>query len=286
MSVISILESTPNRVRALVRLSAIVGPSSRATLRDYFMPGGDSGGQFNNLIRETIRLGFLVEQSSEVALGPDIESKNVVNDEWFLEFLDRQLVINPPEDGDNRVFRYALAWLLGQPAGAAISWTAEQHIKMREQMDGDDCYDVTNGSRFAMLCYWARYLGYACGLSIGGGSAVVPDPTEAMARRLRLFAGSSRLPISRFFDDAARDCPVLESGAIRRAVEGRFKVKRAGNVLSHSTALALWRLENRGSVRLVHASDSETWLMPIDTVSAGAGGVRRITHVEITGARV
>jgi hypothetical protein len=95
MSVISILESTPNRVRALVRLSAIVGPSSRATLKDYFMPGGDSGGQFNNLIRETIRLGFLVEQSSEVTLGPDIESKNVADDEWFLEFLDRQLVIDP-----------------------------------------------------------------------------------------------------------------------------------------------------------------------------------------------
>ena len=64
------------------------------------------------------------------------------------------------ETAENRAFPYALAWLLGQSAGEIMPWNSDQHLRMEQQLEGTDLYEVTNKERFAMLCYWSRYLGF------------------------------------------------------------------------------------------------------------------------------
>jgi hypothetical protein len=134
-----------------------------------------------------------------------------------------------------------------------------------------------------MLCYWARFLGYAESLLIGDSTVVVPDPTEAIARHLaNVFEGAPKLPIARFFEAIARPCPVLELGETRSIVEKRMTTPRVPKMLSSATCLALWRLESRGTLKLSHASDAETWLLPpsVSSASAGAGTVRTVSHIE------
>jgi hypothetical protein len=245
------------------------------------MPAAENAGQFNNLIRETIRLGLIVEADGTVSVNQNLTPKDIVDDVSFLAFVEKVLLADESETSENRPVRYATSWLLAQSPGMLIGWNSDQHLNMQEQMEGDDCYDVTNEGRFAMLCYWARYLGYAESLSIGNTNAVVPNPTEAIARRLEsLFTDSPRLSIPRFLDLLSRDCPILETGSVRKRVEDRMRQKRSPNVLSPATSLALWRLEARGLVSLTHASDAETWLMSSSIASAGAGKTRPVSHIE------
>jgi hypothetical protein len=281
MSVLSIFEATPNRVRSLARLALHLGPTNRETLRQHLMPAKDDAAQFSQLMRETVRLGLLEEPKGEVILGAGIEAADLRDDRRFLKCVEAALVGEIAESGENRAFRYALSWLLAQASGHAIPWNSDQHLLMRRQMEGDDCYDVTNVGRFAMLCYWARFLGFATRLDIGGGSSVIPDPSEALARRLTdVFPDTSRITLARFFDLVAKDCPVLEGGAIRREVEGRFREKRPSNQLSLATSLALWRLEERKVVRVDHLSDAETWVLASSITGGGAGSSRLATHIE------
>jgi hypothetical protein len=245
------------------------------------MPAKDDAAQFSQLMRETTRLGLLSEQRGDVTLGAGIEEPDVRDDRRFLKHVEAALLGESAETGENRPFRYALSWLLAQESGQAIPWNSDQHLLMQKQMDGDDCYDVTNAGRFAMLCYWARFLGFATRLDIGGGGAVVPDPSEAIARRLTdVLPDRSRISLARFFEQVARDCPVLEGGSIRREVEGRFREKRASNQFSLATSLALWRLEERSLIRLDHLSDAETWVMPSSIIGGGAGTSRVASHIE------
>jgi hypothetical protein len=281
MSVLSIFEATPNRVRSLTRLAACLAPTNRETMRAHMMPDVENAAQFNNLMRETIRLGLLEEQKGAISLGAGVTAATVASDEWFLNHVSQVLLNQSTTSDENRAFPYALAWLLLQPSGSAVSWNSDQHIVMLDQMDGSDCYDVTNEGRFAMLCYWARFLGFAERLSSQEGNSVIPDPTEAIDRRLDgVFTDNPRLAIPRFLERIARDCPVLEDGAFRREVEGRFKVKRLANELSAATSLALWRLEKRRRIKLDQVSDADTWLMSTSIMVTSAGNARRISHIE------
>jgi hypothetical protein len=283
MSILSIFEATPNRIRALARLSGNLGPVSREDLRLYFLPGGKDSGQdqFNNLLRETIRIGLLREQSGEVSLSEGISSENVSDDTWVRAYLDQSLLMPKDEAAENRAFPFALAWLLGQPAGEIMPWNSDQHLRMERQLEGRDLYEITNKERFAMLCYWGRYLGFVTRLGHGSGNIAVPDPTEAMASRLAdIFADVSRMPIALFFERLAPRCAVLEQGDVRRVVEGRAREKRADNDISSATSLAFWRLEKRGRLRLMQDADADAWLMKTSLSATGAGASRRVSHVE------
>jgi hypothetical protein len=284
MSVLSIFEATPNRVRSLARLAAHLGTANRDTLRAHLMPGKDDAAQFGQLMRETVRLGLLGEQKGEVTLGSGIKEADLADDGRFLNIVESALLNPQDEGGENGTFRYALSWLLTQPSGQPIPWNSDQHLRMSEQMEGPDNYDVTNEGRFAMLCYWARFLGFAARLELHNSNTVIPDPTEAIRRRLaRVYADDSRLVVTRFLERVIMDCPVLEGGSIRREVEGRFREKRPANQFSVATSLALWRLEERKLIRLDHVSDAETWLMPTSTGVVGAGTSRLVTHIERAG---
>jgi hypothetical protein len=282
MSVISYYEPTPNRVRALTRLVALLQPATRSTLREHFMPEADSGGQFGNLIRETTSLGLIVDEQDQISLKSPLTPREVSDNEFFVSFVERALLTQEADTSGNSEFRYALSWLLSQPSGASIGWNSDQHRNMQAQMDGENLYEVSNKERFAMLCYWAQYLGYAAGLPIGGTAVVVPDPTEAIARHLeRVFSEATQLDVGQFVERLGRGCPVLETGVARRTVEERMRAKRAANELSPASSLALWRLESRRKIRLTHASDATTWLMATTIASSDAGKSRQISHIEL-----
>jgi hypothetical protein len=284
MSILSIFEATPNRVRSLARLAAHLGPTSRDLLRQNLMPTKDDAAQFGNLVRETIRLGLLEEQKGTISLGSAVKESDVRDDSRFRDFLQTVLFGSDVEASENRSFQYALSWLLAQPSGLPIQWNSDQHLQMEKQMDGTENYDVTNAQRFAMLCYWARFLGFAASVNMGGQSVVVPDPSDALERQLaNIFSDSPRMPLARFFDLLGRSFPVLEGGRVRGEVEKRLKAKRPGNQISISTGLALWRLEDRKLIKLDHLSDAETWIMSTSIVTVGAGASRLVSHVERVG---
>jgi hypothetical protein len=247
------------------------------------MPSGKETGQdqFNNLLRETIRLGLLREQEGGVSLSDGITPENVSDDGWVRAYLDQSLLIQKEETAENRSFPYALAWLLGQSAGEIMPWNSDQHLRMEQQLEGTDLYEVTNKERFAMLCYWGRYLGFVTRLGHGDGNIAVPDPTEAIVRRLPgVFTDTPRITLGLFFDRLATECTVLERGVVRRVVEERARVKRSDNEISSATSLALWRLEKRGLLHLVQDADADAWLMKTSSSAVGAGAARRVSHVE------
>jgi hypothetical protein len=286
MSVLTVFEATPNRVRSLTRLVHYLGPTQRDELFQHLMPSKADAAQFGPLLRETGRLKLVEDRKGEITLGSLIESAaDIASDQQFVLRIEMELMRDSNEEGGNGPFRFALAWLLAQESGQPIPWSSEdQHLVMKDQMEGTDRYDITNKARFAMLCYWARYLGYAAGLNSRDGITVIPDPTEAIARRLQsVFAETPRQPIGRFLEKIAVDCPVLEGGAARSIVEARFRRKRSELQISTSTALALWRLEERKLIKIDHASDAETWLLPRSTTAVGAGSARNVSHIEMTG---
>jgi hypothetical protein len=281
VSVLTIFEATPNRVKSLARLALYLGPSSRDVLREHLMPTKEDAAQFGQLLRETARLGFLEEHEGKFSLGPSIEKADIDDDQRFLNHVEVALLGPSDVSGDNYPFRFALSWLLTQSSGVSIPWSSDQHLSMLEQMEGKDLYEVGNEGRFAMLCYWARFLGFAASLDIRGAKVVIPDPTEAIARHLpKRCPEKSRISVTHFLERMAEPLPVIEGGSARRQVEERFRAKRAANQLSVSTSLALWRLEERKVIKLLNLADAENWLMSTSTASTGAGTSRLVSHIE------
>lgn len=287
MSIVTIMESTPNRVRSLVRLAACLGGATRESLRSHMMPTlaeGDSG-QFTNLLRETVRLGLLTENTEgEFNLAAGIAAREVDKDDWFVAFVDAALIRSTVENSENKSFTYVLAWLLGQLSGTAIHWKSDQHLNMQRQMKGTETYELTNDDRFAMVCYWARFLGFVTQLDLGGQRVAVPDPTDAIARYLPdVFAQDRHLSLSSFLSRLSNLCPVLEGGQVRNEIEARLHTQRPPAEISAATSLALWRLEKRQRIRLEMNSDANAWQMTTSTAAAGIVAARRVSDVEFKG---
>jgi hypothetical protein len=89
---------------------------------------------------------------------------------------------------------------------------------------------------------------------------VIPDPTVAVERHLRVILGQHReVSIGEFLTQLGEHSPVFETGGARTAVDNMMKVnQRPADLISRSTSLALLRLERRGVVRMVASSDAPT----------------------------
>ncbi len=278
MSVITVYEPVPNRVRSLVRIVAATGPLGRDDLTAHLMPGPQpKRDQVGNIIREAVHLRLLVETDNRgVELAEGIRPRDVANDEWFAAFLERALFARPLDEGDeNRSVSFATAWLLTRPATPEFDWRSDLAKAMREDMEGGDIYDVTNVDRSAMLAYWVRFTGYGEALSWDGRTFLVPDPTRAIARQLGdLLPAGMTVAVPRFLEGLAHRMPVLESGVVRTQVEARLRRKRDPATLSPATSLALLRLELRGFIVMRDESDAEPRLLDL-----AADGTRRVTHI-------
>jgi hypothetical protein len=255
---------------------AAVGPIGREELSAYFMPGSQpKSNQVGNIIREAVRLRLLIEADKGFQLAEGVRPRDVANDDWFETHVERALFSQPLNEGDeNRPVAFATAWLLTRAASPEIEWRFDVAKAMREDMEGDEVYDVTNVDRSAMLAYWIRFTGYGESLGWAGKTFLIPDPTRAIARQLDLLLVETTLAFPRFLERLAERVPVLEGGAVRAQVEARLRRKRDPATLSPSTSLALLRLELRGLITMRAESDAEPRLLDL-----AADGTRRISHI-------
>ena len=282
MSILSVLEPTPNRVRALTRLVATIGPAPREDLFGYLMPTADASArsQFNNLVRETKGLRLIEESKSDVLLSPILKKQDLPSDAWFLEYLREELLTHTTGDhktSSNRDFAYAVAWFLNRPLANPLEPSAEYKQVIEKELSGPNVYQLTNASRSAMFSHWSRYLGLAERLSLGGNVTLAADPTGIIAGLLpRIFNDGERLNIDEFIQRMSSLMPIFEGGAVRTAVEKRFVRGRSRekSELSESTSLALFRLEKRKHLTLDNRADATAHIL-----RAFGGEARPVSHI-------
>jgi hypothetical protein len=175
----------------------------------------------------------------------------------------------------------ALAWLLTQDPFNPLAKSAVQANRINQQLGAHDELRtvVGNDARFQNLLYWARYLGFAEWIGVASSDQIVADPTRAIAADLpAIFAVEARLTVSAFAQRVAANCPVLDGGSARLALERRMVERpQLEGHFSRATSLALVRLEARGLISLTAESDAETWALdlgrarrPVSSVSCGA----------------
>ena len=247
----------------------------------HMMPLEPKLDQMGSIIREAVRLRLLKEESGSVALADGVRPRDVKDDNWFADFMDRALfgrLLNYSDD--NRPAAFAVSWLLTRPTIPELQWRQDLAAAMRTDMDGDDTYDVINVDRAAMLSYWAHFTGYAEAFGLFGKTFLIPDPTRAIERRLaEVFGREAALAFPRFQNSLASLAPVLEGGAVRAQVEERLHRKREPSHVSQATSLALLRLEARNAIALEARSDA-----PHRTLDLGAQGTRSVSHILWKGA--
>ena len=255
----------PNRVRALVGVVASVKNISRVDLARRVVPGAENVDQFNNLVRETKRLGLLVENDGEktLTLADGVSKKQVSSRSDFLAYC-RDILI--PASGvpcpGNEAFPLALAWLLTRSIGPSLTSGSEFQVELRNDLSGDEIFELTNASRSSMLEYWAHALGFAEWFEFRGSTYCCPDPTRALMNCLsEVLAPRKQTPIRNVIESVAERLPVFETGHFRAEVESRLKVPRDPESLSKSTSLALRRLELSGKVKLETLADAQSFLL-------------------------
>ena len=231
-----------------------------------------------DVLSEMEKLKFLVRDSGDVIkLNSDIRDIALPDGDWqqaLRPFLFLRLTVPGIAEmhGQNDV-PDALAWLLAQDPFDPMPWSGGLYAEriLRQLSETDPLRSViSNNSRYQNLIYWARYLGLAERVSVKFGATVVdmviPDPTEAISRKLaEIFNSDHELPIQTFMQRLAVECSMLDGGVARCNLEtrlsGEFQPKEGH--ISRATSLALTRLMTRGLIKLESPSDSQTWLLDL-----------------------
>lgn len=262
MSILSVLEAVPNRIQLLGRTIAAEGPMSRADLQGFVQQPDPS--QFNNIVREAVRLGFLSEDKT---LGLSLAvPKKVANDveEFRLFCFERLITRSPDHNDENSSFPRAAAWFLSRPTWPQLRWGGEVRQYINEELQGDDFFDLTNESRAQMFAYWAQFLGLMERTFFDGVTYCSADPARAIESIARsILRPGSSFAIRDFLSELSSKAPVLEGGVFRKEAEGRSKKRRDDQAISPATSLALLRLELKGTLSFEEASDAEVWTLGV-----------------------
>jgi hypothetical protein len=275
MSVITNLTVTPNRLAIVYDyLSKREEGEDRDRLGQLLMPqalrsdttgertDGDTRGLaiFKEVVAEAKALGLVEETDDGRLIVPERMRPSARR--GFKEvieplLLDPELALGAGQKG----FAPSLAWFLVQDPARPLEWGQSHAGEMEDQCgSGAGKIELSNKESFQNFVYWARYLGYAWRLKAGSGAEVVmPDPTEAIARYLpEIFGGKRSMTLREFMRALAERSPVFENGETRVEVESMVPVqmRREQNTLSHSTSLALERLESKGVIKLDNPHDA------------------------------
>ena len=265
MSVFDILEAMPNRVLALAEVVGSEGVVPREELARRIVPGVESLDQFKNLLRESLRLGVVIDDkvSGGIRLSDDIAPKQLRERKKFVATCLNALIPNEGDcDEGNKTYSRALAWLLTRPIGLNLEAGGEFQTALSRDLEGPEIYDLTNASRSSMLIYWAHFMGFTEWIVLDGKSYCNPDPTRAMAAAIKnIIEKKHATPVAEFFQRLGRVVPVFETGRIRKEVEDRLKKPRDETFISQSSSLALARLEDRGAIKIEPLPDAPTLLM-------------------------
>jgi hypothetical protein len=265
MSILDCFEAMPNRIRALAEVAASEREMAGDELARRFVPGAANTDQFKQLLRETKRLGVLVEdkKTKGLSLSPALSKKKISNRSEFVAFYRACLLSGSGEDcPGNEAFPRALAWLLTRPIGPNLGVGSEFRSALLNDLNGEDFYEINSADRSRMLVYWAQALGFGEWLSFKGTNYFNPDPTRALSATLgNVMEKKHQTPIFDALEKVGREMAVFETGCIRQEIEVRLKTPRDPNYVSPSTSLALLRLELSGTIKLDHQADAQTLLL-------------------------
>ena len=293
MSVITSLTATPNRMRIVwdflasrgtrgirsEELQRFISPPSlhsSQTQEDGTRRGTAMGAE---VVSEMRTLG-LIEQSEMGTVR--LASQQMSEDEdTFFNVLQYRL-LNPIEARQygQEAFGPALAWFLAQDPIHPLDWGENHRGKIIDDC-GIECkaFELTNVARCQQFIYWARYLGFAWRLDIGGTrEVVIPDPSPAISRHLhKVLNDGKQRPIRQVLSALASELSVLEGGEVRSDLDGIIATEKQSPLghLSRSTSFALERIERRGQISLSQPSDADAVVLQL------GDRLRPVSHIAL-----
>ena len=272
MSVITSWGATPNRMRIALKLVSGSGQEGMTSdaMQQMLLPAALASSQSDDetqggsaigdeVISELRNLGLLIQAGDGCfRVSPDAID---VSEEGSVRLLQGRLA-NPAEAGNlgQGAFPRALAWFLCQDPASPLSW--EDNYRSRVESDcgsESQSYELTNRARCNQFVYWARFLGFAWRLNIGGRNVVIPDPSKAVARSLGRWKDLTDWhPISDVLSRLSDELPVLEGGSARTEIEASLPPDKCRDeeFISRSTSFALRRLERSGQIQLGRPADA------------------------------
>lgn len=259
MRAITQVGATPNRVAIIYDVLADAGPNGldRMALEELITPPSlaeNPEAGVDNAFRQSLSagedLGLFQVEAGKVRLVDLGGTK-------FLAAVEARAIDQPASaiqpDG---WLAGAVSWILCQDPRRPLPFGESSAVnRLGVDMAGGTDFGMTNNSRWHMVVYWSRALGYVERVATPD-EMVVPDPTRALAKRLtRLLPAGMQRPLPGLLAELAVDCPVLDGGRLRREVESLARIAREPNVASASLALALLRLKARGMLEFASLSD-------------------------------
>lgn len=254
MSVVSGLVATPNRIEMLHRYVArrpkgVTRSDIQKlfTLPDAEQPGRNPNSQIpDGVVSEAIRLQLVSEQTGKLVPGTGISDLSAV--------LRRRILFGDDTWGQQQVAR-AAAWFLMRDPDDPIAWSIGVKNLIENDIRDSDGYELSNKERWQQFVYWARYLGFATVVDIGGDDFVIPDPSRIIEEVLKNERPGAK-PIGEVLERIGRGAPVFETGTVREEVERMAKRPRSPKEVSRATSRALRMLTRKGVLRFELRSDS------------------------------
>lgn len=271
MSILSVVEATPSRVRGVFRyllkkkgkkenreiLEAVLSPKSliKKENKDPEM--------LKKVIRECIGMHLLSEDEKEIKINPEITMES----DSCLPRVIAKLLLDKNQDR-NRDFQRLLAWFLCQNFFGEPIDKKKAQVKLKDELGhilpellGRE-RETQNVSRLEQFEYWSLYLGFAW--RNGLNNTLVIDPTSYLRVNLDLILNgleNQQLLLGDFIRRLAEFCPVFETGSFREEIEDLLN-NREPNYLSSVTSMALRRLEEEKLIKLYPLSDaSSVWVL-------------------------
>jgi hypothetical protein len=295
MSVVTSLTATPSRIRAVLgTLAALGGTASRSEIDLLISPRSlrtaarqmdeDESAVTEETVGECVSLGLIRLSDADVVLTELGEAA----------VQDLRTALFPILTSEDRARACGqtevpplLCWLMMQDPYVPVPWgmTPVKEVGAAIGIDGTtDRLIPRNPQAFQQFHYWARYLGFAEWLVLGGPkstTAVLPLPIRALRYTVRqLGDGTSLMPARDFVDRIARACPVFDGGDTRENVErsAAQRTYQLGQVVSEGLGLAIKALSASGELRLESAADADRLvIVPVPRVAAAD----TFTHVRV-----
>ncbi len=294
MSVITSWGATPNRLKIAIRFVASCSTNGVTDdiLQQTLLPGelarnqgGDDepqgGSAIGSEVVSELRYMRMLISSGEGFLKVAPRLKDMSN-EQFVQYLKEKL-LDPTEAAihGQEAFPRALSWFLCQDPGTPLAWGYNYRELVEDDCgSGSDSFELRNDANCNQFVYWARFLGFAWRLNLGGRNTVIPDPTKSIARSMGRWGElTDWQPIGGILNKLAIDLPVLEGGTARTEIESKLATakQRPNGHISRSTSFALRRLERSGLIEMARLSDARA--MNLDFSS----DLRAVSHVKWTG---
>lgn len=283
MSVLSNLPVMPNRIAIACEFLYFLGPDGGdadsiikqlSPLKPEAEEKSTGSTIASAVISEMEKLKLLVTYEGSLKLTDEIRSLAPKSGDWheILRPLLCERMTSPDLVGlyEQSELPEALAWLIGQDPLNPPSRAGGLHVELISQQLGEaDSLrtSIGNDSRYQNLLYWARYFGLAEWFTLNSINVVIPDPTNAILRKLtKIFgANNAELPFNLFVQRLGEIYPVLDGGRARLELEARLNkpFQRQEHQLLRSTSLSLKRLELRKIIEMSTDSDAEAWVLDL-----------------------